>query len=388
MFFFKKEWIPILSISFTAFLLVTSELIPIGILNQISHEFIITPSLAGLMITMPSVVAAFSAILIPFLFKNIDRKKIFTFFTTMMFLSNICVYISHDFYNILLGRLILGVAIGGFATLAITSCSLFTPNKKNIAKAISIVMAGMTLATVVGLPLGIWLSGLFNWRFIFLVISIFSLIILLIQLIFLPNTKPKYTIKLRNLMVLLLDKQTQKHIIISLFIYLSHFISYSYVSVLLKEKYHLNIKEIGFILCVFGISNITGNFISSKSKKENIYSYLLFSFFVFCLSFFIILFLNLNLLIIGCILWGLSFGIFSTATNIYLLYYAPETSENGMPFFISMIQLTITFGSLIGGLLLDRQGIIYVFITSLIIFMFSYSYYKFSISYNNKKIKT
>lgn len=363
-----KQWLPILSISLTAFLLVTSELIPIGILNQISADLATPPSQIGLMISIPSLMAAVSAILFPFIFKKFNRQFIFISLTIIMIISNLLVYVSHDYPIILFGRLIIGIAIGGFATLSITSCRLYTPDINQIATAISIVIIGMTLATVLGLPFGIWISHVLGWRQIFLIISLLSLVLLIIQLKFLPQRYATEVISFNNILILISNSQTRIHIYIALLIFLAHFICYSYISVLFERVFSLTTQMTALLLCIFGVSSILGNFAASRSKQNNVDRYLVSSFFIFCLSLGLILSHLTLLLYIACVLWGLAFGVFSSAINIFITYQIPKHIENGMPLFIALIQLTIMFGSFSGGFLLNQFGINSVFISSFVLF--------------------
>lgn len=364
-----SSWLPILSISLTAFLLVSSELIPIGILNQISTDLDIHPSHIGLMISIPGLVAAVSAIIFPFMFKNVNRQFIFISLTIIMIVSNLIVYFSQHYVLILFGRMIIGIAIGGFATISITSCRLYVPDTKKIAMAISIVMAGMTLATVLGLPFGIWMSQMVGWRQIFLIIALISFILLLLQLKLLPKRYSTEAISFKNIPVLILNSQTRFHVGLALLIFLAHFICYSYISILLEQFFNLDNHSIAILLCMFGAFSVVGNLITARVKEQGINFYLLFSFSLFCLSLGLILSKSLALLYLACSLWGLAFGIFSSCINIFITFKTPQHIENGMPLLISFIQLTITLGSAIGGMLLQQLGIHFVITSSLILFL-------------------
>ncbi|RMS07887.1 MFS transporter [Pseudomonas coronafaciens pv. coronafaciens] len=352
-----KQWLPIMSFSMAAFLLVTSELIPIGVLNQISIDLLIDPSYAGLMITVPSVIAALSALFFPFLTKQFDRKYIFLSLTVMMMVSNLIVYCCQQYYMILMGRLIIGIAIGGFATLSITSCRTYAPNENRIAIAISMVMAGMTLATVIGLPIGIWISHMFGWRRIFLILSSLSLVLFFTQLKWLRPKKLNEAADIKKVLFLIKSSVTRKYVFISLCIFLSHFFCYSYISVLFEQVFNLDVQDTVAVLCLFGVASALGNIISSRSNAGNVNNYLLFSFVLFCVSLAFVLGHNLGLLYIACVFWGLAFGVFSSAINIFIVFHSSNNTESAMPLFIALIQVTITLGSYLGSVALQYLGI-------------------------------
>lgn len=363
-----KQWLPIISFSLAAFLLVTSELIPIGVLSRISTDLLIDPSYAGLMITVPSVIAASSALFFPFLTKQLDRKYIFLSLTVMMMISNLIVYYFQQYYMILIGRLIIGIAIGGFATLSITSCRTYAPNENKIAVAISMVMAGMTLATVIGLPIGIWIGHVMGWRKIFLILSLLSLILLIGQFKWLTPKKINEEADIKKLCFLVENPATRRYVFISLCIFFSHFFCYSYISVLFEKSFNLGVQDTVAILCLFGAASTLGNIASSRSNGIRMNNYLLFSFFLFCLSLAFIIGHVLSLLYLACILWGLAFGVFSSSINIFLVFHASSNTESAMPLYAALIQVTITLGSYLGGVALKYLGIHNIFLFSLALF--------------------
>ena len=78
-------------------------------------------------------------------------------------------------------------------------CWRLAPKGVGVAKATSIIMMGVTLATVLGVPVGTWLSGLMGWRMTFLVTALVGVPVLLAQVLLLPRLKPEKAIEVRDL---------------------------------------------------------------------------------------------------------------------------------------------------------------------------------------------
>lgn len=107
------SWLAILAVSIAAFALVTSEFLPVGVLNDVATDLNISVGTAGLIITLPGVMAALAAPSLPVIFKQLDRRYVLIVLTAIMVLANALTAFADDFNVLLISRMILGIAIGG-----------------------------------------------------------------------------------------------------------------------------------------------------------------------------------------------------------------------------------------------------------------------------------
>lgn len=354
-----KSWLAILSVSIGAFALVTSEFLPVGILNEVSADLGITAGHAGLMITLPGIIGAFAAPLLTVGIGNLDRRKLLIFLTFMMIIANGIVAFADSFTAILVGRLLLGIAIGGFWATAIALSARLAPKGVDVAKSTSIIMAGVTLATVLGVPLGTWLSGEFGWRTTFAVTSIVGVFVLLIQVVMLPSLKPTQTIKMRDLPALFLNAKARVGLIAVLFIGLAHFAAFTYVAPFFKQISGFNATMISSLLLLYGAAGVIGNLFAGFAAGKNVRYTFLFIAVLMALSVLLFPFLATHLYgaVILISMWGFAFGAFPTCANIWMFISAPEAVERGMPLFVGLFQVIIAIGSFFGGQVVDHFGI-------------------------------
>ncbi|MGE8531519.1 MAG: MFS transporter, partial [Acinetobacter guillouiae] len=106
----QGSWLALLTVAITAFALVTSEFLPIGVLNDISSDLHVSVGTAGLMITLPGIMAAIAAPLLPVLVKNLDRRYLLLALSATMVFANAITAIASTFEILLLSRFILGFA--------------------------------------------------------------------------------------------------------------------------------------------------------------------------------------------------------------------------------------------------------------------------------------
>ncbi len=350
------SWLAILTVAVTAFALVTSEFLPIGVLNSISTDLGVSVGTAGLVITLPGIMAAFAAPLLPVWVKQLDRRVLLIGLTAIMIIANTITAFATHFEILLFGRFILGIAIGGFWATAIALSPRLAPAHLPVAKATAIVMAGVTLATVLGVPIGTWLSQFLGWRSAFLITAIIGVLVLILELIYLPKLKQSSAIHFRDLPALLREPKARKGLVIILLIGLAHFSSYSYLAPFFKNVAGFDGITISSLLLLYGVAGIFGNIFAGYSGNINVrYTFafigLCFTIVFFCFPVFAIYPIGAFILT-G--LWGFAFGAFPTTANIWMFVHAPNAVEKGMPLFVGFFQVMIATGSLFGGYIVDH----------------------------------
>lgn len=387
---YQGNWLAVLTVSITAFALVTSEFLPIGVLNAIAQDLQVTVGIAGLVITLPGIMGAFAAPLLSVWVKQLDRRYLLIGLTAVMVLSNFITSISPNFTILLASRFLLGVAIGGFWATAIALSGRVAPAHLSISKATAIVMAGVTLATVFGVPIGTWLSELYSWRTTFMVTAVVGVIVLILEIIFLPKLPPTSAIRYRDLPALFLDAKARKGLVVIMLIGLAHFSTYSYLAPFFKNIAGFDGTTISTLLLIYGIAGFFGNAFAGYSSNLNVrytlagiglcFAIVFFSFPVFAI--------HLTGAYMLTALWGFAFGAFPTAANIWMFVHASESVEKGMPLFIGIFQVMIAIGALYGGYIVDHFNANFLLYSVLILIGFALlSIFTYSRGLNNPKLK-
>ena len=354
----KQQWLAILSVAVGAFALVTSEFLPVGVLNDVASDLGISAGHAGLMVTLPGIMAALAAPLLSVGIGAMDRRYLLIGLTLIMIIANTVVAYASDFNLLLFGRVLLGISIGGFWATAIALSSRLAPKGVGVAQATSIIMVGVTLATVLGVPVGTWLSGLMGWRMTFLVTALVGIPVLVAQIFLLPRLNPDKAIRISDLPALFINPQARVGLIAVLLIGLAHFAAYTYVAPFFKHSAGFDGPTISSLLLLYGVAGVAGNifagFAANRSVRHTLLlvaamigaSTLLFPYFATGMT-------GAAMLIA---LWGFAFGAFPACSSIWMFVVAPKDVERGMPMFVGLFQVIIALGSFFGGQIVDRLG--------------------------------
>ncbi|MBA6066847.1 MFS transporter [Pseudomonas mosselii] len=354
----RQQWLAILSVAVGAFALVTSEFLPVGVLNDVASDLGISAGQAGLMVTLPGIMAALAAPLLSVCIGALDRRYLLIALTLIMIVANAVVAYATDFGLLLFGRVLLGISIGGFWATAIALSGRLAPKGVGVAQATSIIMVGVTLATVLGVPVGTWLSGLMGWRMTFLVTALVGVPVLLAQVLLLPRLNPEKAIRISDLPALFINPQARVGLIAVLLIGLAHFAAYTYVAPFFKHNAGFDGPMIGSLLLLYGVAGVLGNVFAGFAANQSVrYTLMLVALLIgvgtALFPYFATSLTGAAMLIA---LWGFAFGAFPACASIWMFVVAPKDVERGMPLFVAMFQVIIALGSFFGGRIVDQMG--------------------------------
>ena len=352
-----QQWLAILSVAIGAFALVTSEFLPVGVLNDVASDLGISAGFAGLMVTLPGIMAALAAPAISVGVGALDRRYLLIGLTLVMIIANSVVAYASDFNLLLFGRVLLGISIGGFWATAIALSGRLAPKGVGVAQATSIIMVGVTLATVLGVPVGTWLSGLMGWRMTFLVTALLGIPVLLAQVLLLPRLNPDKAIRISDLPALFINPQARVGLIAVLLIGLAHFAAYTYVAPFFKQNAGFDGPTIGSLL-LYGVAGVAGNIFAGFAANRSVrYTLLLVALMIGISTFLFPVFATtMTGAAMLIALWGFAFGAFPACASIWMFVVAPKDVERGMPLFVAMFQVIIALGSFFGGRIVDQLG--------------------------------
>jgi predicted MFS family arabinose efflux permease len=171
----KPAWRAVFALALGVAGLITSEFLPVSLLTPMAKDLKITEGITGQAISITAVVAMVASLLMAIITQRMDRRRVLMCFSILQILSNVLVAFAPNFFILTIGRILLGIAIGGFWALSAAIAMRLVPEKL-VPKALSMVFGAVSVATVVAAPLGSFLGGILGWRNVFLLAAALGLL--------------------------------------------------------------------------------------------------------------------------------------------------------------------------------------------------------------------
>jgi len=181
----KSSLVPLLALSAATFTTVSAEMMPSGVLHSLSSAFSITEATAGLLVTAWAGTVALTSIPLVRATLRWRRKSVILATLGLMAAANVATVLAPGYGAALAARIAAAAAHGLFWAVVVSyAASLVSPDR--VGRALSIVLAGPTLASLVGLPGGSALAQILGWRATFVALAIALLVCVVVVAVAVP----------------------------------------------------------------------------------------------------------------------------------------------------------------------------------------------------------
>ncbi|AVF37993.1 MFS transporter [Rahnella sikkimica] len=351
------KWGAVFSLSFSVISLVTAELLPISLLTPVASALHVSEGMAGQAVSATSLVGMISSLFIASATRRLDRRLVMLMFMVFFIASNALVSMATDFTMLIVGRVILGVALGGFWSMAAAITMRLVPAAQ-IPQALSVIFGGVSVAMAVSAPVGTWLGSIIGWRGVFASVAILGVVGFAWQYRVLPAMKPSGQSKISTLFSLLKKPQIGMGMLGMALVFGGHFAFFTYLRPSLENVSGFGVNGVSTLLFGFGIASIAGTSFAGYMMRRNLR--LILALVPLCMSVLAFAFIFTGhvtpLVSLWVVMWGFLFGAVPVAWTTWLTDAVPDETESGGGLQVAAIQLAITAGAGLGGILMDSAG--------------------------------
>ncbi|KGE79248.1 MFS transporter [Halomonas sp. ND22Bw] len=353
----RRDWLGVGAVMIGIFLLVTAEQLPIGLLSQVADSLSVTSGTAGLLITVPGVVAAFAAPLLPVAVGRLDRRWLLTGLMTLMTLASLLGALADGFAMLLATRVLVGVCIGGFWAIAGGLASRLVALEQ-VPRAMSLIFSGVAGASVLGVPAGTWLGEHTDWRIAFGSLAGLSLLVTIALWRLLPSLPAQQPVRLSNLAGQFASRGVRVGVAATALIVMGHFAAYTFVSPILQEIAGIPLASVSALLLCYGAAGLLGNFLAGTAAGRRPYATVLVIPLLLAIATLAFPWLGREpAAAIGLLmLWGAVFGSISVSLQTWILKSALNT-EAATALMAFVFNLSIGIGAMAGGRVVDAIGL-------------------------------
>ncbi len=360
----EAAWGAVLTLTLSVFGLVTAEFLPVSLLTPISNDLGITPGAAGQTITTTAIVAAFAGPGVVIGTRKLDRRLTVLALTMLLVLSTLIAAMANGLFMLLTARFLLGIGLGGFWAMSAALAMRLVPPEK-LPRAMALIMAGVSGATVLAAPLGAWIGATMGWRMAFFLAAALGVVALIGQIVALPKMPPSGHAGLGTMVALLRRPLLRLCFIAMIFMIGGHFAGFTYIRPYLELVPHLDVDQISLTLLAYGVAGFVGTALGGMvvEKRGPRFSITLWGSLMAAAA--VVMAVggqSPSVAVAGVAFWGLAFGAIPVSIQNYITSVAGDEAESAGALMLTTFQIAISSGAILGGVLIEGLGPISVIV--------------------------
>lgn len=376
-----KEWLPLIGMTISAFLVNTSEFMPIGLLTDISNDFNMTAAQAGVMITAYSWTVTILSLPLMLLACKIEPKKLLLGTLTVFSTCQVLSVISIGFPFLVVSRI--GVACAHSIFWAIASpLAVRVVSKEHQSKALSAIITGTAIAMVLGMPLGRMIGLNIGWRMTFLCVAVISFLVLVYLAFVFPKIENTESFSINQLPELFKNSRLMITYIITFLFATGYYTTYSYIEPFLQRVAGFPSTLVTITLMLFGVAGLSGSYLFSRYYDDHRFAFVQAVLFGFAgaLGLLYPASINMYMIILVCAIWGIAAMAFQTSFQAEIIgCVSTAASSVAMAIFSAIFNLGIGSGTWLGGVVYTNTSLNFIgFVGAMIILVAAFiSFIKF-----------
>ncbi|MGY0024057.1 MFS transporter [Streptomyces sp. cg35] len=349
----------VLALALATFTVVTGEMLPVGLLSPLAAGLHRSEGAVGLAVTLPGIVAACAAPLLPLAARATDRRTVLTALLVLLGAAHTLSALAPDLPALLAARALVGICIGGVWALAAGLAPRLVPAER-VGRATAVVFSGIAVASVAGLPAGTFLGELTGWRWPFVAGGALALTAAVLLRAALPPLPAARAARPAALLAPLRTGRVRRGLAVLLLLVTGHFAAYTYVRPLLERVPDLDPQLVGALLLAYGVAGIAGTFLGGALAARAPRRTLTALAAALGTGTLLLVPAGGSLLASAALLcaWGLAYGGVSVAGQNWLAAAAPAGAREAVSgLFAGVFNCAIALGALTGGVTVDRLGV-------------------------------
>ncbi|MFC4111415.1 MFS transporter [Nonomuraea zeae] len=354
----QARWPAVLSVAVGTFTIVTSEMLPVGLLTSIASDLGVSDGTAGLMMTAPGLVAAVAAPVLAITTRRLDRRATLLGLMALLAVANLAGAFAPNHPVMLAARLLTGVSIGGFWAFAAGLGVRLVP-ERSVGRATSIILAGVSVASVLGVPAATLVSSFAGWRTAFAAMGVLALALLALLAVTLPplpgdGAAPgSESAPARGERPAWLSGPLTVILVLTVLVVAGHFAAYTYVRPFLEQVSDAGPGLVSTALLLYGAAGVAGNFAAGARAGVNPKPVLIVLTVLMALSTAALPLVGLPLVML--VVWGLGYGGVGVTLQLWIM--RAGGGEMGTALFVSAFNVSIALGAFAGGRVVDGVSI-------------------------------
>jgi DHA1 family inner membrane transport protein len=342
----------------SAFVIVTTEFIIVGLLPSLARDLGIAVSTAGWLVTLFGFTVMLFGPVLTALLSHFDRKRLFVVILLIFAASNALAAVAPNIWVLGLGRFLPALALPVFwGTASETAGVIAGPERA--AKAVSNVYMGIAGAMVLGIPLGTLAGDAFGWRGTFWGLALLSLAMAVLLFVVMPPIARTPRMRLGEQLHIFRDRAFVANLALSVVVFTAMFTAYTYLADLLEQVAGIAPGAVGWWLMGFGVVGLAGNWFGGRMVGRDPFRATLVALVVLAIGMAAAVPLagNQVWLAVALAVWGFGNTALYPICQVRVMGVASHAQALAGTLNVSMANAGIGFGALIGAAAISGFGV-------------------------------
>lgn len=346
-----RKWFALAALACAAFILNTSEFMPIGLLTDIAADFGMTESGAGMLITVYAwAVALFSIPLMVFA-SRFELKALMIAVIALFGVGQAASAAAPSFALLVGARLLVAASHAVFWSIA-TPVAVRVAGSRFSEKAIGTITTGSAVAMVCGLPLGRAVGLWLDWRMTFLCVGAAALVVLALLAVTLPRLNQGERFRARDLPGLFRVPALRNIYVVTALFATAHFTGYSYIEPFLQQVAGFSENLTTFALMLFGAAGVVGSVVFARTYRATRFWFMRAAVLGVVASLSLLLAASIGQMAVlaVCAVWGACYTAYNVAFQSEVISNSPEPAQAvAMSAYSGIFNVGIGLGTYVGG---------------------------------------
>ena len=269
--------VSLLALALSAFAIGTTEFVIMGLLPEVAGDLSVTIPSAGWLISGYALGVAIGAPIMALLTASLPRKRTLILLMSIFIVGNVLCALAYSYNLLMAARVITALCHGAFFGIgSVVAASLVAPGKQ--ASAVALMFTGLTLANVLGVPLGTWFGQLFGWRATFWGVAVIGILAFVALIVSLPTNRDEKPVHLASEIGALANGKLWLSLLMTVCFAAAMFALFSYIAPLLLQVTGLSNKGVSWTLFLIGGGLTVGNILGGKLADWKVSFSLILSF--------------------------------------------------------------------------------------------------------------
>ncbi|KWD77517.1 MFS transporter [Burkholderia ubonensis] len=354
------RWIAIAVLAVATFTIVVTEFAPIGLLSSIAADLHERPATVGLIVSAYAWIGAGSALLSAVLPNHFPRKPLLIGLMLLLAASSGVSAVAPAFPALMLARIAGALAHGVFWAMVAALATQIAPRDR-LGLATAVVFGGISIASVLGVPIVNVIGQHWDWRVAFGALSGLSLLTALLMAAALPTIRAEGSVGGAALAGVLRNRALWMAYAVAIFTIAAHFGAFTFIEPYLRQMPGVAPAAVALLLFAFGAAGLLGNVLTGLAIDRHFKTVI-----VAALAFMCAALIGLGWLVpragtaaaVACLLaWGAAISALFVGIQTWVLRAGGAAAIPASALYTTVFNGASGIGAMLGASILARSGL-------------------------------